>query len=149
MWRGSAMGQEIDKIWASLGKSLLVFYSPGSRAAPHDFAKWIVPFKTEAVLWEVSCSTEGLTKFDMFSFLLSLFFPLSIFGAYSMDVITSTSFSVDVDSLNNPNDPFVLNIRKFLDFSLFNPIIVLIGIQTILRISDIEKHRAGAKSRND
>ncbi|KAB1263706.1 Cytochrome P450 3A29, partial [Camelus dromedarius] len=30
----------------------------------------------------------------------------NIFGAYSMDVITSTAFGVNIDSLNNPQDPF-------------------------------------------
>ncbi|OBS59010.1 hypothetical protein A6R68_09865, partial [Neotoma lepida] len=32
-----------------------------------------------------------------------------IFGAYSMDVITGTLFGVKVDSLNNPQDPFIYN----------------------------------------
>ncbi|GAB1290357.1 Cytochrome P450 3A13 [Apodemus speciosus] len=31
----------------------------------------------------------------------------NVFGAYSMDVITATSFGVNVDSLNNPQNPFV------------------------------------------
>ncbi|XDV17067.1 hypothetical protein PO909_016512 [Leuciscus waleckii] len=39
------------------------------------------------------------------------------FGAYSMDVVTSTAFSVDIDSLNNPKDPFVTNIKKMLKFN--------------------------------
>ncbi|OBS60625.1 hypothetical protein A6R68_08253, partial [Neotoma lepida] len=30
-----------------------------------------------------------------------------VLGAYSMDVITSTSFGVSVNSLNNPKDSFV------------------------------------------
>ncbi|NXT38910.1 CP3AC protein, partial [Pelecanoides urinatrix] len=45
-----------------------------------------------------------------------------IFGAYSMDVVTSTSFSVNTDSMNNPKDPFVTNIKQFLKFSLLNPV---------------------------
>ncbi|XP_073499037.1 cytochrome P450 3A8-like [Phyllobates terribilis] len=45
-----------------------------------------------------------------------------IFGSYSMDVILSTSFSVNVDSLNNPNDPFVTNGKKLFTLSFFNPL---------------------------
>ncbi|XP_043945196.1 cytochrome P450 3A9-like isoform X1 [Protopterus annectens] len=48
-----------------------------------------------------------------------------IFGAYSMDAIASTSFSVDLDSLNNPNDPFVINIKKALKFTIFNPLFLI------------------------
>ncbi|XP_008287345.1 cytochrome P450 3A30-like [Stegastes partitus] len=49
------------------------------------------------------------------------------FGSFSMDVVTSTSFSVDIDSLNNPSDPFVTNIKKMLKFDLFNPLLILVG----------------------
>ncbi|XP_073499277.1 cytochrome P450 3A29-like isoform X1 [Phyllobates terribilis] len=45
-----------------------------------------------------------------------------IFGSYSMDIVLSTFFSVNVDSLNNPNDPFVTNGRKLFTFSFFNPL---------------------------
>ncbi|KAF7689170.1 cytochrome P450 3A27-like isoform X5 [Silurus meridionalis] len=48
------------------------------------------------------------------------------FGPYSMDVVTSTAFSVDIDSLNNPNDPFVSNIKKLLNFNMFNPLLLII-----------------------
>lgn len=51
------------------------------------------------------------------------FYLLSIFGAYSMDVIIGTSFGVNVDSLNNPQDPFVKKTKKFLNFDNFNPLI--------------------------
>ncbi|KAJ8364014.1 hypothetical protein SKAU_G00128450 [Synaphobranchus kaupii] len=50
------------------------------------------------------------------------------FGAYSMDVVTSTSFSVDIDSVNNPDDPFVTNIKKMLKFDLLNPLFILIAL---------------------
>ena len=49
---------------------------------------------------------------------------LSIFGAYSMDVITSTSFGVNVDSLNNPQDPFVEKTQKLLRFKFLDPLIL-------------------------
>ncbi|XP_041062136.1 cytochrome P450 3A30-like [Carcharodon carcharias] len=44
-----------------------------------------------------------------------------IFGAYSLDVITSTAFSVDVDSINNPDDSLVRNLKKLLKFNIFDP----------------------------
>ncbi|NXG44716.1 CP3AC protein, partial [Psilopogon haemacephalus] len=49
-----------------------------------------------------------------------------LFGAYSMDVVTSTSFSVNIDSMGNPSDPFVTNIKKFLKFSFLNPLFVVL-----------------------
>uniref|UniRef100_A0A672LKH6 Cytochrome P450 3A n=1 Tax=Sinocyclocheilus grahami TaxID=75366 RepID=A0A672LKH6_SINGR len=50
------------------------------------------------------------------------------FGAYSMDVVTSTAFSVDIDSLNNPKDPFVTNIKKMLKFDFLNPLFLIIAL---------------------
>ncbi|XP_070779689.1 cytochrome P450 3A40-like isoform X3 [Enoplosus armatus] len=50
------------------------------------------------------------------------------FGPYSMDVVTSTAFSVDIDSLNNPSDPFVTNIKKMVKFDLFNPLLLIVAI---------------------
>uniref|UniRef100_A0A3B4BAF6 Cytochrome P450 3A n=2 Tax=Periophthalmus magnuspinnatus TaxID=409849 RepID=A0A3B4BAF6_9GOBI len=49
------------------------------------------------------------------------------FGPYAMDVVTSTAFSVDIDSLNNPSDPFVTNIKKMLKFDLFNPLFLAVA----------------------
>lgn len=49
------------------------------------------------------------------------------FGPYAMDVVTSTAFSVDIDSLNNPSDPFVGNIKKMLKFDLFNPLFLAVA----------------------
>ncbi|XP_003469926.3 cytochrome P450 3A9-like [Cavia porcellus] len=48
-----------------------------------------------------------------------------VFGAYSMDVITGTSFGVNIDSLNNPQDPFVGKVKKLLKFSFFDPLFLL------------------------
>ncbi|KAM5228528.1 cytochrome P450 3A9-like isoform 1-T1 [Ctenodactylus gundi] len=48
-----------------------------------------------------------------------------ILGAYSMDVIVGTSFGVNIDSLNNPQDPFVDKVKKFLKFNFFSPVFFL------------------------
>ncbi|KAL1021627.1 hypothetical protein UPYG_G00015750 [Umbra pygmaea] len=55
------------------------------------------------------------------------------FGAYSFDVVASCSFSVDVDSINRPNDPLLANMKKILKFNLVNPLLVLIVLFPFLR----------------
>ncbi|EQB77918.1 cytochrome P450 3A7-like isoform 1 [Camelus ferus] len=55
-----------------------------------------------------------------------------IFGAYSMDVITSTAFGVNVDSLSNPQDPFVEYGKKLLKFDYLDPFVLS------LPLSDLE-----------
>ncbi|KAI4884179.1 hypothetical protein NFI96_027843 [Prochilodus magdalenae] len=58
-----------------------------------------------------------------------------VFGPYSMDVVTSTAFSVDIDSLNNPSDPFVTNVKK-LSLDFLSPVFLLAGPPQ-------DPHRAG------
>ncbi|XP_032823098.1 cytochrome P450 3A56-like [Petromyzon marinus] len=49
-----------------------------------------------------------------------------LLGAYSMDVITSTAFSADVNSLSNEHDPFVAYINKLTKLGMFNPLLLLV-----------------------
>ncbi|XP_078097109.1 cytochrome P450 3A56-like [Mustelus asterias] len=48
-----------------------------------------------------------------------------IFGTYSLDVVTSIALSVDVDSINNPDDLIMSNIKKLISFNIFNPVLLL------------------------
>uniref|UniRef100_A0A8C0GGQ7 unspecific monooxygenase n=1 Tax=Chelonoidis abingdonii TaxID=106734 RepID=A0A8C0GGQ7_CHEAB len=55
-------------------------------------------------------------------------FSAIVFGAYSMDIITSTSFGVNIDSMNNPQDPFVKEVKKLVKFDFFSPFFILIAV---------------------
>ena len=56
------------------------------------------------------------------------FYLLRVFGAYSMDVITSATFGVNVDSLNNPKDPFVEKTKNLIRFDFFKPLLMSVGM---------------------
>lgn len=62
-----------------------------------------------------------------------------IFGPYSMDVVASTAFSVDIDSINHPSDPFVANIKKMVKFDLLSPLLVLTGNYTAFDSNETSK----------
>ncbi|XP_040894133.1 thromboxane-A synthase [Toxotes jaculatrix] len=47
------------------------------------------------------------------------------FGCFTMDVIASVAFATQVDSQNNPDDPFVRHAQMFFSFSFFRPIMLL------------------------
>nr|QQL94725.1 thromboxane a synthase 1 [Lateolabrax maculatus] len=46
------------------------------------------------------------------------------FGCFTMDVIASVAFATQVDSQNNPDDPFVHHAQMFFSFSFFRPIML-------------------------
>nr|XP_020137157.1 cytochrome P450 3A4-like isoform X1 [Microcebus murinus] len=59
-----------------------------------------------------------------------------IFGACSMDVITSTSFGVNIDSLNNPQDPFVEKTKNLFRIYFLDPLflsIILSDLELIVQ----------------
>lgn len=58
--------------------------------------------------------------------LLDIFCPIIVFslfhrliGPYSLDVVASSSFSIDADSINNPDDPFIVNVKKLINLNFW------------------------------
>ncbi|XP_035693884.1 cytochrome P450 3A29-like [Branchiostoma floridae] len=49
-----------------------------------------------------------------------------ISGGYALDVISSTAFGVQVDSLNNPDHPLVTSAKTLFVFNFFNPLILIV-----------------------
>ena len=51
---------------------------------------------------------------------------LQLFGGYTMDVIASTSFGIQVDSQRNSDNPFVKNVRKLVHTDRFQSFFLLL-----------------------
>ncbi|KAH0631995.1 hypothetical protein JD844_019971 [Phrynosoma platyrhinos] len=51
-----------------------------------------------------------------------------VIGPYSMDVATSSSFGVSMDSMNNPQDPFVKEAKKLVTINFMSPLNTVICI---------------------
>ncbi|XP_077172715.1 cytochrome P450 3A21-like [Paroedura picta] len=56
-----------------------------------------------------------------------------LFGAFSMDVVTSTSFGVTTDSMNNPDDPFVKEAQKLVRLDFASPLFLVLYVLPFLR----------------
>ncbi|KAK5867741.1 hypothetical protein PBY51_012205 [Eleginops maclovinus] len=69
---------------------------------------------TDALMTNLNTSAESGEAFDIHRCL----------GCFTMDVIASVAFATQVDSQNNPDDPFVRHAQMFFSFSFFRPIMM-------------------------
>ncbi|XP_042351719.1 thromboxane-A synthase [Plectropomus leopardus] len=68
----------------------------------------------DALMSNLNISAESGEAFDIHK----------CFGCFTMDVIASVAFATQVDSQNNPDDPFVRHAQMFFSFSFFRPIML-------------------------
>lgn len=71
---------------------------------------------TETLMRNLKSHAESGNSFDIHK----------CFGCFTMDVIASVAFGTQVDSQNNPDDPFVHHASKFFAFTFFRPIMIFI-----------------------
>ncbi|KAI4901924.1 hypothetical protein NFI96_022516, partial [Prochilodus magdalenae] len=92
-----------------------------------DFTKQMVPLintVTETLLTNLQAYAESGESFDIHR----------CFGCFTMDVIASVAFGTQVDSQNDPDDPFVHHASKFFSFTFFRPIMfVFMAFPALIR----------------
>ncbi|XP_019644909.1 PREDICTED: cytochrome P450 3A29-like [Branchiostoma belcheri] len=72
------------------------------------------------------CAANFISKLDENCQDGTVFDMKKLTGAFSLDVTSSTAFGVDVDSLNNPDNPLVWSAKNMFDFSFYNPLVLIV-----------------------
>ena len=59
-------------------------------------------------------------------FFLKTFSSFSYTGAFTLDVIASTAFGMELDSQNDSNNPFITHAKKLFAIKLTDPLVLAI-----------------------
>uniref|UniRef100_A0A667Z4I3 Thromboxane-A synthase n=1 Tax=Myripristis murdjan TaxID=586833 RepID=A0A667Z4I3_9TELE len=100
-----------DERWKRV-RSIL---TPSFSAAKMKEMVPLINTATDALMNNLNAYAESGEAFDIHR----------CFGCFTMDVIASVAFGTQVDSQNNPDDPFVHHAQKFFSFNFFRPIFLL------------------------
>ncbi|XP_066540921.1 thromboxane-A synthase isoform X2 [Hoplias malabaricus] len=100
-----------DERWKRV-RSIL---TPSFSAAKMKEMVPLINTATETLLNNLEAYAESGKSFDIHR----------CFGCFTMDVIASVAFGTQVDSQNDPNDPFVHNASKFFSSTFFRPIMFI------------------------
>lgn len=88
--------------------------TPSFSAAKMKVMVPLINTATDALMSNFNAFAESGEAFDIHK----------CFGCFTMDVIASVAFATQVDSQNNPDDPFVRHAQMFFSFSFFRPIML-------------------------
>ncbi|XP_057203960.1 thromboxane-A synthase [Triplophysa rosa] len=101
-----------DERWRRV-RSIL---TPSFSAAKMKEMAPLINMATETLLNNLKRNAESGDSFDIHR----------CFGCFTMDVIASVAFGTQVDSQNNPDDPFVHHASKFFSFTFFRPLMIFL-----------------------
>ncbi|XP_078694320.1 cytochrome P450 3A6-like [Branchiostoma floridae x Branchiostoma belcheri] len=101
----------VDEDWKNVRSTITPAFSGGK-----------LKLMTEAMN---SCADLLLGNIDNFREKGESFDTKELTGAFTTDVIARTGYGLDVDSQRNPEDPFVVNLKKAFSFNFKNPVLWL------------------------
>uniref|UniRef100_A0A8C4HX92 Thromboxane-A synthase n=1 Tax=Dicentrarchus labrax TaxID=13489 RepID=A0A8C4HX92_DICLA len=103
-----------DFIWNERWKRVRSILTPSFSASKMKEMVPLINTATDALMNNLNVYAESGEAFDIHK----------CFGCFTMDVIASVAFATQVDSQNNPDDPFVRHAQMFFSFSFFRPIML-------------------------
>ena len=90
---------------------------------------------THALLWTITIIQTISSILFVYTLIIALFYDLSAFGNFTMDVLSATAFGIQVNAAQDKENDFVKHAKKFFVMDFVNPLVIAFG-----KLCDIHCH---------